>query len=52
MTDTYNIYREALDVVDDNRTSGGRYKRVTNSLEYDLLGIDLALAKPTVKVQQ
>ena len=28
------------------RTSGGRYQRVTTSLEYVLLGTDLARAKP------
>lgn len=38
--------RDALYVVDPNRTSGGRYHRVTTSLEYVLLGIDLARAKP------
>ena len=52
VTDTYHISREALYVVDPNRTSGGRYQRVTTSLEYVLLGIDLALAKPTVKIHR
>ena len=32
--------------VDPRRTSGGRYQSVTTSLEYVLVGTDLALAKP------
>lgn len=31
---------------DPSRTSGGRYQRVTTSLEYVLVGTDLALARP------
>lgn len=29
-----------------NNTSGGRYQSVTTSLEYVLVGTDLALARP------
>jgi len=32
--------------VDPSRTSGGRYQSVTTSLEYVLVGTDLALARP------
>lgn len=32
--------------VDPSRTSGGRYHSVTTSLEYVLVGTDLALARP------
>lgn len=32
--------------VDPRRTSGGRYHRVTTSLEYVFVGTDLALARP------
>lgn len=34
---------------DPSRTSGGRYQRVTTSLEYVLVGTDLARARPAGK---
>lgn len=35
--------------VDPSNTSGGRYQSVTTSLEYVLVGTDLARAKPAQK---
>lgn len=35
-----------------NNTSGGRYQSVTTSLEYVLVGTDLALARPGEHKQQ
>lgn len=36
---------------DPSRTSGGRYQRVTTSLEYVLVGTDLARARPAGKTR-
>lgn len=43
---TYHISIGVEYSVDPSKTSGGRYQRVTTSLEYVLVGIDLALARP------
>lgn len=43
---SYHISRQVEYSVEPKRTSGGRYQRVTTSLEYVWLGTDLALARP------
>ena len=43
---TYHMSMGVEYSVDPRRTSGGRYQRVTTSLEYVLVGTDLARAKP------
>ena len=42
----YHMSREVEYSVEPMRTSGGRYHKVTTSLEYEWVGTDLARARP------
>lgn len=50
--DTHHMSRQVEQSVDPSRTSGGRYHRVTTSLEQVWLGTDFALARPGGAAEQ